>query len=122
MASGGTRHDFTSDENITSGEDRTLPYVMSADSVLTGIATWAVSWYLMRDADDAEADAVTTYTKAGGDISLDTEAADGDTFNVAVAEADSEDWEQGRRYWHELWKESPAPRSRLSYGWFQVVE
>lgn len=112
MASGGIRSDVLASEGVTPGEERTEPLVLTGDTA--GAASWGVAWYLLRDPDDAAADAVLTVDDA---ITFDPDAADGPTFYVPF----DTDGLEARRYWRELWRLTPTPL-RLTYGDFHIID
>lgn len=115
MASGGARYDFTTEENFTQGEDRTVRFpVKDADgNAVSSFAGWEFTWYLYTQLKDTTA--LITKTSLAGGITASAPNAD-----VLLDPVDTSGF-AAKTYWYELWRTDTDDKIRLAWGQFPIV-
>ena len=123
MSSGGIRFDFTSEDNFTQGEFRTIrfPVKDAVGALLTDFTGWKFAWYLFNqlkdNATNPSAGALVTKTSEAGGI---TDPATAPNVDVLLLAADTTG-RLAKTYWYELWRTDGSNDIRLAYGQFPII-
>lgn len=120
MASGGIRHDFDADDNLTPGESRTLRFPVK-DSLgvdVSDFTGWEFEWFLLDTL--AEANGLTALREAA-EINIVDGTITSSVPNVDVPLSAS-DWPATvTTYAYELWRVDTGNEGRLAYGSFPLI-
>lgn len=123
MASGGVRYDFTTEDNFTQNENRTVRFpVDDANGDPVGsFAGWKFAWYLFNQLKDnvtsPATGALVAKTSEAGGI---TDPASAPNVDVLLLAADTTG-KTAKTYWYELWRTDGSNDIRLAYGQFPLV-
>lgn len=123
MASGGIRYDFTTEDNFTQGENRTVrfPVKDSSGALVSSFSGWEFAWYLFTALKDNK-DAIDTgaiISKSTGDSTITTPAV-APNVDVLLVPNDTLGM-SAKTYWYELWRVDTDDAIRLAWGQFPIV-
>lgn len=115
MASGGVRYDFTTEDNFTQGENRTIriPIEDSAGDPVVSFSGWEFTFYILTALNKNDTPLITV---EDADISSTAPNVD-----VPLVPADTADL-KARTYFYELWRTDTNNVIRLAYGQFPIID
>lgn len=112
--------DFTRDDEVFTGADRTLRFtVLDSASAAVNITGWALSWALYQKAAPAGQGTLVSKTTVSG-ITLTTPSSG--IADVALADTDTDDLKGDADYYYELRRTDAGSEDVLACGSFHLCQ